>query len=1601
MFLPDMPTAQLAVPTVNDEEFEPHTTVTAVVVPPGTVLGEPGHYVVRSPGSTSVLVRDNDVPGIDIYAASTQASVSEGSGFRLRVIAETRYDERPRSFDDRDGRLLSFPLAYTSESGSARFREDFEPLNELVDIFFSEFQRVSVDGGVTFFYRQVVEFPALVTIDDDLMEGEESLLLKLEGSANLHPQIRILSPGSRPTLTIEDNDFVTIATDPGIRIATGSETLGVVAKGTPINFVLTRPAGDLAPELPVTVITETEVGGTAPSTFTQTVVFPEGMATAQLTVPTANDEGMLTVTALVIPPDPPETPPERTSSGKYYNAASTPASVLVLDDDTALVTITAGVGDSLLVEVTEGDEMVFELTRTGDPASSLTVGVAIDEPQDDNLVLEETAPFEKTVVFPVGESTVQLTVPTVNDDAYEQPTAVTAGVSLPDTVLGEPGHYYVRSPGSASVRVLDDGFPAMRIYIASTRTSINEGHGVYQAGIVIDAEAPPPSDSGFSISFSTKGNSADSPEDYPAISNMFSPGLSGFELLEDGVYRKVVYIPVTIDDDDLMEGDETFGLVIERAGGLRPEYVIDPPGNFKGSPSPAHEAITIVDNDFVTIAPDLAPDKLGVAEGNEIVFVLTRPAVESTAQLTVTVAIGEPQDANRVLEDTAPFEKEVMFLAGDSMTQLTVRTANDATVEPDTTVTAVVLPPDPSIAPPTGLESGEYYNAASTPASLLVFDDDTTIVTITAVGAVGDSRLVEVDEGEEIVFELTRAGNLASSLTLMVSVEIDEPQDANRVLEDTASSIKTVVFPVGESTTQLTVPTVDDDAYQQPTTVTVVVLPPDTVLGEPGHYEVGSPGSASVRVLDDGFPAMRIYTASTQTRLDEGHGVYQAGIVMDAEAPPPSDRGFFISFSTRSGGAGIPEDSPRLTISFNPGHSGFKLLEDGVYRKVVYIPVTINDDDLMEGDERLGLLIEMGLVFPSEIVIDTPGNEGFDFSMGSVHEVITIVDNDFVTIAPDKLGVAEGTTINFVLTRPGGDLTSSLTVTVQIEEPQDANRVLEDTAPFTQEAVFLAGDSTALLTVPTVDDAMAEPDTTVTAVVLPPDPSILPPTGLESGEYYNAASTPASVVVLDDDTALVTITAVGAVGPSGLVEVIEGRELVFELTRTEGNLSSPLTAVVGIDEAGGDILADSVRSTEAVMFLPDMPTAQLAVPTVNDEDFEPHTTVTAVVVPPGTVLGEPGHYAVGSPGSTSVLVRDNDVPGINVYAASTQVSVSEGSSFRLRVIAETLSDERPRSFDDRDGRLLSFGLAYFSESRSAQFLEDFEPVNEVVEIFFSEFQRVSRIGDEGVTFFYRQVVEFPALVTIDDDLMEGEESLLLKMERSANLHPQIRILSPGNRVTLTIEDNDFVTIATDPGIRIAADPDTTLGVVAKGTSINFVLTRPAGDLAPELPVTVITETEVGGTTPSTFTQTVVFPEGTATAQLTVPTANDEGMSTVTAVVIPPDPPETPPERTSSGKYYNAASTPASVLVLDDDTALVTITAGVGDSLLVKVTEGDEIVFELTRTGDLASSLTVGVAIEEPQDANRVLEETAPFDEVYPACGVSGGRVNDATDGADG
>ena len=951
----------------------------------------------------------------------------------------------------------------------------------------------------------------------------------------------------------------------------------------------------------------------------------------------------------------------------------------------------------------------------------------------------------------------------------------------------------------------------------------------------------------------------------------------------------------------------------------------------------------------------------------------------------MVVAIDEPQDTDRVLEDAAPFEKEVVFLANESMTRLTVRTVDDEMTESNKTVTAVVLPlpPDSSVSP----GDDEYYNASLTPASVLVLDDETTQMTITAVGTVGSSGLVEVAEGEEIVFELTRTGDLTSPLTARVEilgvgvVNIEE---------------RFIVFSAGVSTTQPAVRTFLDDDFRPHTTVTATVLPAAVAEGESGYYVVRSP--ASVLLLDDDIPRIRIRGSTTQVSITEGEaGVWP--IILEADERPHLQRFQAILFlmarydeNASAGdivvnlGGSSPLSDTRLGYASSIVGSNFKQVE-GVWQwSLSDVDFTAGEDEQMEGDETLFLDL-LPVSDPRFSIVDSLGRRDVDGEEVFPDAIITIVDNDFVTIAPapdehpDNPEVDEGEEIVFELTRPG-DTASSLTVTVQIDEPQDANRVLDDTAPFTKTVVFSANEPTAQLTVRTADDAITKPDTTVTAVVLPlPSASLVSP---GDDEYYNAASTPASVVVFDDETMRVSITAVGAVGDSLLVEVDEDDEIVFELTRT-GDPSTELVVLVDIFD-DGEVLADD-EGSRVVMFPAGVSTTQLAVPTFSDLEFEPHTTVTATVVgnPLNVAEGDPGYYAPGSPRSASVLVRDDDIPEMQMYVATTQVRISEGGPGRraFHVIFE--ADERPHNDLDETFALLAYDILLEKESVSAASADDaslkdgdvsvslFTTSNIRLKISGSAFNPVgSRLQWRLAVGFFSQFSRF-RLIAEEDEQMEGDETLLIDVLSGSrdprisliNSLPEVEIAS-GTKVfpeaIITIVDNDFVTIALDPD----EHPDNP--EVAEGEEIVFELTRP-GDLTSELTVTVAidepqdTDRVLEDTAP--FEKTVMFRAGEPTAQLTVPTVDDtivESNTTVTAVVLP-----LPPDSSVSpgdDEYYNASPTPASVLVLADETMLVSITAvgTVGSSGLVEVLEGDEIVFELTRAGDPAMELTVTVAI---------------------------------------
>ena len=95
--------------------------------------------------------------------------------------------------------------------------------------------------------------------------------------------------------------------------------------------------------------------------------------------------------------------------------------------------------------VTEGTDAVFTLSRTGDTAGALTVGLGVSE---DGAVLSGTAPTE--AVFAAGSATVSLTVATEDDELVEAASAVTV------TLAAGTGYALDASALEATVTVEDD-----------------------------------------------------------------------------------------------------------------------------------------------------------------------------------------------------------------------------------------------------------------------------------------------------------------------------------------------------------------------------------------------------------------------------------------------------------------------------------------------------------------------------------------------------------------------------------------------------------------------------------------------------------------------------------------------------------------------------------------------------------------------------------------------------------------------------------------------------------------------------------------------------------------------------------------------------------------------------------------------------------------------------------------------------------------------------------------------------------------------------------------------------------------------------------------
>ena len=242
-------------------------------------------------------------------------------------------------------------------------------------------------------------------------------------------------------------------------------------------------------------------------------------------------------------------------------------------------------------------------------------------------------------------------------------------------------------------------------------------------------------------------------------------------------------------------------------------------GYAPGTPSSA--TVTVTDAAAPPSMPvpvvTIAAVASAVAEGTAAVFALTA-APAPAAELAVSVTVTE---SGAMLAQPGP--RQATFAAGAGSATLTLATVDDAEAEPDSTVTATVT-----------AGSGYTPGAGMASASVLVTDaGQPQPLPVVTLAAVAD----QVTEGTAMQFTVSANRTPAADLAVNIAVT----GGAGMLSRVPPAS---VTIRAGAAAAALTLETDDDTDVEADATVTVSL--------QPGTgYEVGVPGSAGVRVVDD------------------------------------------------------------------------------------------------------------------------------------------------------------------------------------------------------------------------------------------------------------------------------------------------------------------------------------------------------------------------------------------------------------------------------------------------------------------------------------------------------------------------------------------------------------------------------------------------------------------------------------------------------------------------------------------------------------------------------------------------------------------------------
>ena len=1298
----------------------------------------------------------------------------------------------------------------------------------------------------------------VATINDALVEATEDVIVTLTGFTAHDPQVTIDGANDVATLDIIDNDTATVS----IANTTDGDETGTIA-GV---FTVTQTAA-----ASVDTVLTYSVGGSATSgndftALSGTVTIAAGSTSATINVATINDalveateDVIVTLTGFTAH-DPNVT----------IDGAKDTATLDIIDNDAATVSI-ARTADGNETDPVAG---VFTVTQTAAASvdTVLTYSVSGSATSGDDFTA-----LSGTVTIAAGATAATIVVPVIDDAIVEVLENVTLSLA---TISGDPQITIDTANNVATIDIIDND--AATVSIAGTTDGDEDG----AVGGVFTVTQSATSSTDTVLTYSIAG-SADSSVDFSS--------LSGTVTIAAGATTATIAVPTI--DDSIVEGLENVTLTLATISG-DPQIGIDTANDVA--------SIDVADNDAATVSI------VGTSSGNEDgpvsgVFTVTQTAISST-DTVLTYTVGGSANSD---DDFTALSGTVTIVAGNASATINVATIDDTIVEglENVALTLGGISGDPNITIDSasnvasidiidndaatvsiggindGDEDGEVaglfvvtqtavsstdtmltytvagsadgaddFNAlsgtvtidagASTATIIVSTIDDAIVETLEnvtlsldtisgdpqiTIDAANDAASINIADNDAATLSITGTTNgnedgpAAGFFTVMQSAKSSTDTLLTYTVTGTADSgddftalLGSVTIAAGDTTTEINIATIDDAIVEGLENVTLTV---NGLSGDPQLTIDVANSSASIDIADNDSATVSIAGTTDGDENGSKNGLF----TVTQTAVSSTDT---VLTYTVAGTADSGDDFAALsgTVTIVAGGT------------IATIDVATIDDGIVEALENITLTLS-GISGDPEINIDTVNDSAS----------IDIADNDgaIVSITGTTDGDESGP-INGLFTVTQSATSSTATVlTYVVAGTTDSGN---DFTALPGTVTIAAGDTTAMINVATIDDAVVEGLENV-AIVL---------TGISSDPEIaiDIVNSSASIDITDNDAATVSIAGTTDAKETGSVSG------VFTLTQTA--TSSTDTVLTYNVSGSADSVDDFASLSGTATIVAGSTTATINIATIDDAIVEALENVTITLA---TISGDPQVAIDSSNDEATITIADNDSATVSI------AGVTNGNETGPIAGVFTVSQTAESSTDTT----LSYNV-----TGSANSGDDFTALSGTITIF---------AGSTSSTI---------NLATIDDSIVEGLEDVTITLATIAG-DPEISIDSSNSAATITIIDNDGATVSiaatsngTETGPVNGEFSVTQSGVSSTDTVLTYSVTGSA-DSVDDFPALSGTITIVAGSTSATINVatiddalvealedvTIQLATISGDADITIHASNDEATVTIT------------------------------------------------------------------------------------------------------------------------